>query len=108
MAYDPQLKQYIPTQDTKFVDMFKHHDTLQLDTIKRWVSFLHAFADQNTIDNLHWTATKITNSCNSDLRTKLEEKVNDLPPSNLGGPVYLKLLIDLIVSTLSTTFRAYN
>ena len=41
------------------------------------------------------------------LRTKLEEGTTDLPPVHLGGPVYLKLLIDLIVSTLSTTFRAY-
>lgn len=107
MTYNPPTHQYIPAQNAKYVDMFSHHDALTLDTIKRWVSFLHAYADENVIDNLHWTATKISNSCNSDLRTKLEEKVNVLPPQHIGGPVYLKLLIDLIVSTSSTTFRAY-
>ena len=56
-------------------------------------------------ENLMWSGTKLLNSCEDDLRQKIEETKNHLPTVCHTGPVFFKILVDLVIASSSQSMR---
>ena len=60
------------------------------------------------VENLLWSGTKILNNCEDSLRQKIEEMSLGYPVESLTGPVYFKIMIDLVISSSAGSLRALS
>ena len=58
------------------------------------------------VQNLLWSGTKVLNSCDEELRKKIEEQVIEYPIEHRTGPVYYKLMIELVQASSASSMRA--
>ena len=58
------------------------------------------------MQDLLWSGNKVLNSCSQLLREKVEESVISLDTHHKTGPVYFKLMMDLILSSTPVSMRA--
>ena len=76
------------------------HSKVDLDTVKHASEFVALQGDADfLVQNLIWSGTKLLNSCDDKLRTKIEEKTLDWLVQYTTGPVYFKIMIDNILAS---------
>ena len=78
--------------------MLKNVKTLSLNAMKEYMSDTLKFDKANGTgpQDQHWLLKLIHNSCSSDLQDIIDETFNELPVHQQGGPVYLKLIYDIV------------
>ena len=57
-------------------------------------------------ESLLWSGTKLLNSCDEELRQKIEEKTLQFGVKHKTGIVYFHIMINLIQSSLAPVMRA--
>ena len=90
--------------DTK--DLFSNYVSLSLDEIRRSTRFYNTRGASYHRQNNVWSLRKIENSCDSELRDKLIERMREIPEIERGGPVGLKIILDLITTTNARAIRS--
>jgi len=55
------------------------------------------FGTDATIENLSWSSDRIMNSCKVPLRDKVRESLLGMNTLEMGGPIILKIMLDIIM-----------
>ena len=96
----------IPGPKAAVINLLTMHSKVDLDTVKHASEFVALQGDADfLVQNLIWSGTKLLNSCDDKLRTKIEEKTLDWPVQHTTGPVYFKIMIDNILASTPESMR---
>jgi hypothetical protein len=102
---DPTSGHYVPSPHAKAINLFTDSNVVSLITVRRATAYFTRFGTTYHGENILWSGEKILNSCDTSLRDKLVESTRDWPRADVGGPVYLKLLLSLVLSTSEKSLR---
>ena len=94
-----------PAPDAKAVDILTAYKEVDLDTVVIACQFRARFGPMYMGQNLVWSGTKLLNSCSEQLRQKIEESTNSLTIDAKTGPVYFKIMADLVIASSSQSMR---
>ena len=95
-----------PDPEAEAVDLFAKHAEVSLETVKQASMFFSRFGQTFQVENLIWSGTKILNSCDDELRTKIEEQVIGYPIGHRTGPVFFKIMMSLVQASSKSSMRA--
>ena len=104
-AWDVNNDEFRPAQGAAPIDLFTSHADVSMDIIKKSSTFFQRRGQDYHVQNLFWSGTKILNSCDEELRKKIEEQIISFPVEHRTGPVYFKIMIGLILSSSASTMR---
>ena len=86
------------------INLFRHAKMLSLDQVKQWSAdnlLNNNKKDPEIERDLEWLLELVRNSCDEELRFKLDEKFEKLPYSHQSGVVYLKMVFDTLINLAS-------
>ena len=83
------------------INLLTHHSSLTEHQVRKYILFLKRYGQTYDVQNLDWTQELFNNSCNADLRDKVNEKVLGVHPFEIAGP-----LLFYHAMTLNTTQTA--
>ncbi len=96
----------LPTVDATFVDLLDtSHGITFDDVLKTSKIFAVMSSGDYHPQNLDWSGQMILASCEDDLKEKIQEAANKVNNELRGGPVYLFLMRQLILSTSEKAMR---
>ena len=78
--------------------LFDHFHELDVDTIASSNKFYNQFGQSHHQQNLLWSQIKLENSCDDDLREKVDEALLDYDSAEHGGPLYFILMLGLLTT----------
>ncbi len=104
-SLDADKDEYRPAVGCRPIHLFNSHSDVTLDTVKKASAFYFLRGQDFHVQNLLWTGEKILNSCDEELRKKLEEQCNSFPIEHQSSPVYFKILIMLVTVTSTALLR---
>ena len=84
------------------IDLTKSYPTLTEENLQHHVYFLRKYGQEYDLENLDWSLELLENSCDTDLREKVNEKIQSLHQGLISGPIYFYYVITLISSTSET------
>lgn len=87
------------------VDLFEAPNDVDLATVLHACSFRAKFGQDFVIQNLNWSGKRILNSCDDNLKGKILEELSGYDLTAQAGPVYLKVLLDLILTASHQSLR---
>ena len=90
---------YLPSTLATSVNLFSDANQVPLETIKYANCYFLKYGASYHGENVAWSGEAILNSCDSSLRDKLVELTRGWNAEHKGGLTYLKLLLNLILST---------
>jgi hypothetical protein len=96
---DPTTGHYIPSPSATAINLFTDANLVSLETARHANAYFAQYGARYHGENVLWSGEKILNSCDSSLRDKLVESTRDWPKADVWGPTYLKLLLNLVLST---------
>jgi hypothetical protein len=85
-------------KDGKPKSLFDHFHELNIDVVASSNKFYNQFGQDHHQQNLLWSQIKLENSCDDDLREKVEEALLDYDSSEHGGPLYFMLMLGLLTT----------
>jgi hypothetical protein len=82
------------------VELFKKYRDVSLEQILQSNRFYHTYGTEEHLQDLVWSGQLLENSTESTdgLNDKIQAKMATYPEVQQGGPLYLKILIDLVTS----------
>ena len=96
----------VPAPGHVSINLFTDYASLTMSSIKNASSFLMNWGQNYQAENLKWSGQKLLNSCDKVLRAKILEIVTNYDDDHQTGPVYFKVMLDLIMATSSHNIRA--
>ena len=84
------------------VELTQNFTSLDDHRIQLHVYFLRKYGQSYDLQNLDWSRELLENSCDIDLREKVDEKLQKLPTGLISGPLYFFHMIELIMDTSET------
>ena len=84
------------------IELTQNYTSLDETSIQRHIYFLRKYSQSYDLQNLDWTRELLENSCDIDLREKVDEKLQKLPVGLNSGPLYFYYMIELIMDTSET------
>ena len=85
----------------KSVNLFESPKEVTVETVVHASSFVSQLGEDSAVQNLHWSGTRILNSCDELLKTKILEALSGFKEEfgtiALSCPVCLKILSDVIL-----------
>ena len=58
------------------------------------------------VENLSWSADFILNRCETPLKDKIREGLVGVSPLEVGGPLVLKLMLDIVLDVDDSDLRS--
>ena len=105
-VYDDSLMAYVLDSQAVPMDLFVDGNYAELETVKLANAHYMQLGTSFHSENIAWSGDKILNSCDAELRDKLVESIRAWPEEFKGGPTYLKLLQQLVLSTSEKSLRS--
>ena len=87
------------------VDLLIKSQSVTLADVRKANHFYSTLGQDYHLENIQWSGKKILNSCSDALKDKIMEATAHLPNSEQGGPVFWKVLMDLVIATSETAMR---
>jgi hypothetical protein len=69
---------------------------------------MSTYGEKHVVQNGVWSGAKLLNSCDEKLWAKIEEQVINRSGWVLTGPVFLKIMLDLILTSLAQSMRGFT
>ena len=101
-----EFNEHLPKDGTRSVHLFEEHNEVTTEQVKAANKFYFKYGDEFHAENIKWSGEKVLNSCSVELREKIIEVAENFDPSEKGGPVYFKIMMDLIIATSETAMRS--
>eukprot|EP00978_Attheya_sp_CCMP212_P000733 scaffold1453_cov45-Attheya_sp.AAC.6 len=96
-----------PTIPRETVELITKFSTTSLENVRESVKFFRTWGQDYDLENINWTLEFLENLCENDLRTKVLEQMNALPPeAQQGGPTFFKIMMKLVTTTTDNAIRA--
>ena len=89
-----------------FINLLTHHSSLTEAQVRKYILFLKRYGKSYDVQNLDWTQELFNNSCNADLRDKVNEKVLGVHPFEIAGPLLFFHAMSLITTQTADAVRA--
>ena len=105
-SYHEPDNTFHPSDDAEKINLFHYFRTLDVETVLKFSDWISKFGDDSDMQDLLWSGNKVLNSCSQLLREKFEESIISLDTHHKTGPVYFKLMMDLILSSTPVSMRA--
>ena len=86
------------------INLFRHAKLVSLGQVKQWSAdnlLSNKKSDPEIIRDLEWLLELVRNSCDKELRFKLDDKFDKLPYAHQSGVVYLKMVFDTLINLAS-------
>ena len=64
------------------------------------------FGSDATVENLLWSQDRILNSCQEPIRDKVRESIVEMSTLKMGGPIILKIMLDIIMDVDDSVLQA--
>ena len=97
---------YNPSASAREVCLFNHFRQVELDTVRKYSTWIYKYGDESDVQDLFWSAGKVLNSCELSLREKINESAQYYPLHEKTGPVYFKLMMHFVLSSTPVSIRA--
>ena len=101
-----QFSADLPAENSSSLDLFENSSGVDLQTVIKANKFYYSYGAEYHAENIKWSGEKILNSCSTSLRDKILEEVQDFNTAEKGGPVYFKVMMDLVIATSDTAMRS--
>ena len=88
------------------INLLTHHSSLTESQVRKYILFLKRYGQTYDVQNLDWTQELFNNSCNADLRDKVNEKVLGVHPFEIAGPLLFYHGMSLITTQTADAVRA--
>ena len=86
-------------------DLLTQYGDVTLESVKMASAWYEKWGQRYKVENLHWSGDKLLNSYEQELREKIVEYSSALEIQYKTGPVYFKLMMDLILSSTPHSLR---
>ena len=96
----------LPEDDCSSSDLFTNSSEVSLETVRKSNKFYYLYGKDYHAENIKWSGGNILASCDSNLRDKILEEVQDNKTSEKGDPVYFKIIMDFVIATSDTAMRS--
>ena len=96
----------VPSPGADPVNLFHAYGSIELELVRESSTWMMKYGQDYHVQNLIWSGTKVLNSCEQELREKVEESVKDFEIEERTGPVYFKLMADCILSSSTQSMRS--
>ena len=90
---NPSTDTLVPSKDAKKIDLFKKYNEVSLKTVVQNARLYKETGQEWHLENLDWSAAKVLNSCEDELRAKIVEDAAPIPSHLRTGPVLFKLMM---------------
>lgn len=108
MVRDETLGELVPGAGYNAIDLFKHHQKVDLDVVKNFSEFVSRFGSEEQCQNLTWSGTALRNSCDADLRAKIDEKLSGLMSIYHTGPVIYVIMMEQVLRISKHSMRTLD
>jgi Zinc knuckle len=106
VEFNEEKRLWFPTVSSSTIDLFKYYNEVDTSIIREHGVFLKGMSDGKfTIQNLDWSRDTVLNSCDKELRLKIEQQLNEFPEVERTGPVAFKLMTEHILSVTEGSRR---
>ena len=68
--------------------------------------YYYQYGSEYSVENFAWSNDRILNTCEEPLRNKILEGLVGVNAMEMGGPLVLKLMLDIIMDVDNSTLRA--
>ena len=87
------------------INLLTHHSSLTEGQVRQYILFLKRYGKSYDVQNLDWTQELFNNSCNADLRDKVNEKVLGVHSFEIAGPLLFYHAMSLITTQTADAVR---
>jgi hypothetical protein len=94
-----------PAATARKLDLFTSNQDVSLEVVKKASVYRATFGQDYHVQNLLWSGTKLLNSCDEKLRQKLLEQTSQWAVYHRTGPVYFKVMVQLILASSAQCLR---
>ena len=88
------------------INLLTHHSSLTENQVRQYILFLKRYGQSYDVQNLDWSQELFNNSCNAELRDKVNEKVLGVHPFEIAGPLLFYHAMTLITTQTADAVRA--
>ena len=93
----------VPLDPTSLLKNFKG---IGEEEVRASNSYYARYGSVYSVENLAWSNDRLLNTCEEPLRNKILEGLVGVDPIELGGPLVLKLMLDIIMDVDDSALRA--
>ena len=87
-------------------NLFTTFQDLTEDNIKQSNRYYAMYGSKETVENLAWSADRMLGTCEEDLRDKVREQQVGVSSLESGGPLTLKLMLNLVMDVDEAALRS--
>ena len=88
------------------IDLMHHFKKVDESEVRLSNRYYNQYGTEATVENLAWSADRILDTCDDNLRDKVREGLVGVPPLESGGPLVLKLMFDVVMDVDDAALRA--
>ena len=88
------------------INLLSHHSSLTEHQVRQYILFLKRYGKDYDVQNLDWSQELFNNSCDTDLRDKVNENVLGVHPFEVAGPLLFFHAMSLITTQTAEAVRA--
>ncbi len=106
MRFNVATNEWEPDDTKGMVDLKTEYSKVDEIQVRKGVAWMQQYGPTWYAENMLWSKNLILNSCQSTLRSKIEEGMDEYDPEEKGGPTAFYLMMSQIVSTSNEALRA--
>ena len=100
------FKEDLPATECSSLNLFSDSNDISLELVKKANRFYYLYGAEYHAENIKWSGEKVLASCDKELKDKILEEVQEYKASERGGPVYFKVMMNLVIATSDTAMRS--
>ena len=93
-TYNTTEDVYVPSTGATPINLIRHYRDASSSLVNRDSDWTTNFGDDNDVQDLFWSASKILNRYDKELKEKIEESTISFSRQHRTGPIYFKLMLD--------------
>ena len=78
--------------------LIKNFKAIDEATIRQSNRYYVMYGSDTSVENLAWSSNRILGTCKDKLRDKVREGLVGVSPIELGDPLVLKLILDIVIN----------
>ncbi len=98
--------EWVPKTSSKVVSLKTNQSDVDLDTVRKAVAWQKKYGPEHMVEDLAWSQETLLNSCDDDLRKKVQEDLDSFQKSQQGGPTAYKVMMKLVLSASEESMNA--
>jgi uncharacterized membrane protein YgcG len=83
----------------------ENYTNITIDEIRKSNRYYNMYGQDYDVQDLGWTQELLENSCEPSLRDKVMEKITLYPRDEQGGPLFYRIMMELITTTTDQATR---